>query len=130
MNACWTIRLNDIETKVRVGIHPQEREPQRVLVGVEVEAKYPLQPENIEQCLNYEMIYDRVTKLWPSRPHTDLLETLVIDLLVYLFAQSPLVQKASVGVAKPDIFVQAERVSVSLSWSRADYETEKGRGVI
>ena len=129
MNARWIIRLNDIETKVRVGIHPNEREPQRLLVSVEAEAEYPLQPAAIDQCLDYEMIYDRVTKLWPNRSHTDLLETLAMDLLVYLF-ESPLVQEASVSVAKPDVFAQAERVSVSLEWSRADYEMAKSRGVI
>ncbi len=126
----WTIHLEDVETTARVGIHPHEREPQRLLVSVSVEADGPAKPSDIAQCVNYESIYDHVTKEWPGRAHTNLLETLAADFLAWLFAQSPSVQKASVSVAKPDIFAHAVRVAVSATWTRADYEKIKEKGVI
>ncbi len=62
--------------------------------------------------IDYDPIRDAL-KAWPSRPHTDLLETLV-DELVGLCFRHPAVQACRVSVLKPDIFNEAAAVGVEV----------------
>lgn len=131
MNALWTISLKAIETHVRVGIHEHEKNAaQRLLVDVEVQADLPLRPTAIDECFDYDLVYDHVTKAWSQRSHVDLLEHLALDLVTHIFGRAENARCVKVTVAKPDIFAKVEWAGVSLSWSRADYEAAKGKGLI
>lgn len=131
MKTLWTISLKAIETHVRVGIHEHEKNAaQRLLVDVEVQADLPLRPAAIGECLDYDLIYDHVTKTWPQRLHVDLLEHLALDLITHLFSHSTSAKRVTVTVAKPDIFAKAQSAEVGLNWSRADYEEAKKAGII
>jgi dihydroneopterin aldolase len=118
----WRIRIADLETYIPVGIHPREKNPQRVLVDAMIECSYPAWPQTIEDCFNYEIVHQLVTIEWPKKPHTDLLETRVAELLEHIFRSDARVQRARINVTKPDIFLDAEKVGVEAEWSRADFE--------
>ncbi len=118
----WRIHITDLETCIAVGIYPQEKEPQRVLVNAVIEGMYPARPQSVSECFNYELVHARVTREWLKRPHTDLLETLVTDLLEYIFRSSASVKSATVRLTKPDIFPDAKGVGVEGRWTRGDYE--------
>ena len=105
-----------------IGIYPHECKPQRVLVNVVVEGKYPVKPQSIAECFNYEHVHNLVIGQWPKRPHIDLLETAVNELLEYIFRSDQRVANVKVCLAKPDIFSEAESVGVETEWTRADFE--------
>lgn len=120
-NQSWHIHVKGLEVNVPVGIYDHERTPQRIMVEALIEADYSVHPVAIEECLNYEHIYTRV-KSWEMRSHTPLLETYVTELLTYIFTMDTRVTKASVTLAKPDIFPEVQSVGVGATWTRGDFE--------
>lgn len=118
----WRIFVKDLESRIRIGIHDHEREAQRVLVNAEVEGVYSMSPLSIEDCFNYDHIYQLVVKEWPCRLQVQLLETLVAEALNYIFRSDARVCRATVRISKPDIFKEAAAVGVEASWVRSDYE--------
>lgn len=116
----WTVTLERIEVRLPVGIYPHEKTPQRIWVDAHVKLPFDKEPASIEDCFNYETIHAHVTKTWPARGHTDLLETLVLDLLKHIFASDARVTHASVSLTKPDIFPEAAGSRVSLSATRQE----------
>ena len=102
--------LRNVHAEARVGLHPWERHPERparLLVTVEMFA--PDGPEG-PPFIDYDRIRDAL-RAWPSRPHTDLLETLAEELVALCFA-APEVRACRVAVLKPDIFNEAEAAGV------------------
>ncbi len=108
--------LRDIVTEAHVGLHPWERHPERptrLVVNVEMfAALHGPAATTAQGLIDYDPIRDAL-KAWPSRPHTDLLETLV-DELVGLCFRHPAVQACRVSVLKPDIFNEAAAAGVEV----------------
>lgn len=108
--------LRDLITQAHVGLHPWERHPERptrLVVNIEMFAALHGPAAQVAQGLiDYDPIRDAL-KSWPSRPHTDLLETLV-DELVELCFRHPAVQACRVSVLKPDIFNEAAAAGVEV----------------
>lgn len=121
-NQRWRIFVENLETRVRIGIHEHERDPQRILVSAVIEADYSRRPQSIKECFDYDHLHRVVVEEWPHRSHVMLLETAVTELLESIFAADDRVVKARVSIRKPDIFVQAQAVGVEAEWTRADYE--------
>lgn len=117
----WRIFVKDLETRVKIGIHQHEREAQRLLVNAEIEGIYSAMPKGIEDCFNYDHIHNLVIGQWPSRPHVELLETLVIDLLKHIYTMDQRVDYAKVSISKPDIFKEAQGAGVEAGWTIEDY---------
>lgn len=117
----WHIILEEIETTVRIGIHPQEATPQRILVNAFIIGQYALRPRNITECVNYDMIHELITHEWPKRDHVDLLEMLAVDLFEFIFTNSPQATAAHIGIYKPDIFTNAKKVGVELEITREGF---------
>jgi FolB domain-containing protein len=99
--------LHDIEVEVRLGIDAWERaggKKQKVLVDIDL---YRFQREfkgkSIKDCLNYHTPFERVTKGWAKRPHTDLLETLVEELVTFCLKDKT-VDAVRVTVRKPHVY--------------------------
>lgn len=122
----WNVHIKNMESVIGVGIHPHEREKQRVLVNVTVEGEYPAKPQTIEDCFNYDYVYEMVTLKWPNMPHKPLLENCVVELMEHIFRSDGRVDFASVRVCKPDIFPQAESVGVETKWTREDFRRFAG----
>ncbi|MDE3016693.1 MAG: dihydroneopterin aldolase [Pseudomonadota bacterium] len=117
----WRLQLRNLQVCLRIGIHPHEQKPQRVFVNAAIEGDYPLKPQTIEECFNYDDIHRLVVNEWPERTHTDLLETYVIELLQHIFSMDKRVEYAKVSLSKPDIFPEAESVGVEAEWTREDF---------
>ena len=109
--------LRNVQTEARVGLHEWERHPERpsrLLVNVEMFAPAEGQAGAF---IDYDRIREAI-KLWPGRPHTDLLETLAEELVALCFAAER-VQACRVSVVKPDIFNEAEAAGVEFFRVRA-----------
>ena len=63
--------------------------------------------------LSITIRWRRAISAWPGRPHVDLLETLVEELVGVCFA-APAVQACRVSVVKPDIFNEVAAVGVEV----------------
>ncbi|MCC7305790.1 MAG: dihydroneopterin aldolase [Alphaproteobacteria bacterium] len=114
------IYLRDMEVKVRVGLHPWERKPQRLRITVELytdPAAYLKSPE--KNFLDYDKIRKAVME-WPGRPHIDLIETFVKELLDLSFSFKT-VDAARVAVSKPDIFPESQGPGVEVFMRKAEY---------
>jgi dihydroneopterin aldolase len=122
----WRLNVTDLETSIYLGIYAREKaKPQRLIVNATVDAVYSLKPKSIDECFNYDHIYDLVTKTWPTRSHIDLLETLALELLEYIF-RSDIVEYAKVKLDKPDVFSEAKAVGVEIEWTREDFKRRLG----
>ena len=110
------VMLRDLVTEAQVGLHPWERHrerPTRLVVNIEMfAALHGPAAEAAQDLIDYDPIRDEL-KAWPSRPHTDLLETLV-DELVGLCFRHPAVLACRVSVMKPDIFNEAAAAGVEV----------------
>lgn len=98
---------------VACGLHPWERHPERpnrLSVDVEMFASWPLSSGS--GYLDYDRVRDRILS-WREKPHTDLLETLLIELTDFIF-EDALVEACRVKVIKPDIFPEAAGAGVEL----------------
>jgi dihydroneopterin aldolase len=107
--------LRDVQTEAHVGLHPWERHPERptrLLVNVEMFAPADTAPETPAGIIDYDDLRAAI-KSWPGRPHTELLETLVHELVELCFA-NPRVEACRVSVMKPDIFNEAAAAGVEI----------------
>ena len=117
----WRVHVKNLETIIGVGIYEHELTPQRIIVNVIVEGRYPTKPQDISECFNYENIYQLIANDWRKKPHTPLLEQCVIELLEHIFKCDDRVDFANVCIYKPDIFHNVEAVGVETSWTRTDF---------
>jgi dihydroneopterin aldolase len=115
MNDFWDERsytrviLRDVQTSAHVGLHPWERHPERparLIVNVELFAH----AQGAGVFIDYDPVRAAIGS-FPLRPHTDLLETLVEELVAVCLA-NPRVEACRVSVVKPDIFNDAAAVGV------------------
>jgi 7,8-dihydroneopterin aldolase/epimerase/oxygenase len=118
--------LQNVEVTVRVGLAAWEREkPQRLLVNVELYAASEeyLWEVTVGSIIDYCPIYHRIQQ-WSRRLHTDLIETIVNDLLHACF-DSPQVAACRVSVIKPEALDRAQGAGAEVFMQRQDYERGK-----
>lgn len=109
--------LEDVEVRVRCGLHPWERDPERpnrLLVSVQLYTTTVFDPATGAGWLDYDRVRDHLLT-WPERPHIDLLETLLEGLAAFVF-EDPRVEACRLKVLKPDIFPEARAAGVE--WFR------------
>ncbi len=110
------ILVHDVDVMVACGLHAWERHPEhpnRLRVSADLYrfagADQPLDPADF-------IDYDRVRAAilaWQTRPHTDLLEELVEDLVATCFADRR-VEGVCVRVVKPEIFPETAAVGIEV----------------
>lgn len=108
------ILLDNIRTEARVGLHPWEKfaeRPNPLRVRIELFAHSP-RPETEAVFMDYDPLRAAL-KAWPTRPHTDLLETLAEELVALCFTL-PRVEACRVSVQKTAIFNEIDAVGVEL----------------
>jgi 7,8-dihydroneopterin aldolase/epimerase/oxygenase len=107
------VMLRDICVEAHVGLHPWERHPERpnrLIVSVEL---FSHRRANADQeFINYDYIRQAL-KEWPNRPHVDLLETLVEEVVALCFKTAE-VEACRVSVLKPDIFDNVAAVGIEM----------------
>lgn len=119
----WKLIIEQIETKLCVGIAPQEQNvPQVLQVSAEIWAEYPAKPASIDECVDYGLLYDLVVHEWPKRPQVELLETLAMELYAFIFAYDARISDVQVTIKKPDVLKEIDAVGISSQLSRAEFE--------
>lgn len=88
---------------------------QRVIVNVEAHGRATYRPKNISECLDYSKVCAFV-KAWEKRPHVDLVETLLYDVLEFLFKDET-IQHVKIEILKPAVIDYADAVGVGIEMS-------------
>ena len=117
-----SVFVREMRVRVAIGLLDEEKKvPQDLLVSVEFFANSSyLETADEGALLDYAEIYKAV-KQWETRPHTELLETYVKELLDMAF-QYEEVTAARISIGKPDIFDEAQEAGVKVFMRRADWE--------
>ena len=92
---------------MRLGIHPHEAAPQRVLLSVELTIAYDRAPgaDAIDEVLDYDFVREGVHRL-AAGPGFALQETLV-EVVAALCLADPRVRQVRVRSVKPDVYPDA-----------------------
>jgi dihydroneopterin aldolase len=120
------IVMADLETARRVGVHPWERHPEhpnRLIVNVVMEIALGDYYGAAGRFIDYDPIRKHLQS-WPTAPHVDHLESLLEDVVSFIFASTP-AARATVRIVKPDIFHEAGGVGVEYDVARADWAALK-----
>jgi 7,8-dihydroneopterin aldolase/epimerase/oxygenase len=107
----------------RCGLHPWERHPERpnrLKITVEMFAGLPSGPMGAGAFIDYDPVWDFL-KTFPTLPHTDLLETVVDEIVAKCFANER-VEACRVSVLKPDIFNEASGAGIEVFRTRACWQ--------
>ena len=121
------ILLQNAEVTASIGLAPWERErPQRLLVNIELyaESEDYLRKVTNESIIDYCPLYERIQS-WRTRPHTELIEAFVSELLHACF-EFPQVVACKVSVTKPEVFDRAQAAGAEAYMQREDYERSWG----
>jgi len=117
------IVLRNMEVTTRIGLAAWEHErSQRLLVSLELYAgsQNYLRDVTADSMIDYCPIYELI-RGWGERTHTDLIETLVSELLEACFAH-PQVMACKVSVTKPEVLDRIEAAGAEAFVYRQDYE--------
>lgn len=100
-------RIEDLTVMLRLGIHPHEAAPQRVLVSVWMTADLPSpMPDSIADAVDYDRVCDAIRALAVG-PGFALQEALCEAVAAIALADSR-VLRVRVRTTKPDIFADAQ----------------------
>ena len=103
----YTTRLDGLTVSMRLGIHPHEAAPQRVIVSVAMIVAYP-QPvaeDRIEQVVDYDFVRLGIHHLAASRVFA--LQETLCDAIAALCLTDARVEEVTVRTAKPDVYPDA-----------------------
>jgi dihydroneopterin aldolase len=119
----WRVFIDELVVAARIGIHAHEHEAPQPLV-IDASLAYSGEPseEGAHAMIDYERYCERVTAFLLHKPHTRLLETLVVELAVLSFSEWPALHALTIALHKPKIREGTRRIGVELDWTRADYE--------
>ena len=112
---------NAIKVKMFIGICDFEYlSPQDVIVSVKAQGEVVSHPQSISECLDYSKVCNFV-KSWEKRKHVDLVETLLIEVHGFCFAQDIRINKVEVKILKPSVIDYVESVGVSSRMTREEF---------
>lgn len=125
MNTTWSVRIDRLLTQLRVGVYPDELEPQPVWVTLRLRGVAAAEPAHLGECIDYEPLCRWITEAWPKTPHIPLLETRVNELLAFAFDFDARVQEVHVGLAKERMSRAAMSVGIERCVSRPEFEAQR-----
>ena len=114
--------VEDMIVEVRCGLHPWERHPERpnrLAITVKTYARLGGR-RGAMPVMDYDRIREFV-RSFEKRPHIDLLETIVEDIVSECFADQR-VEACHVSVRKPDIFPEARGAGIEVFRTRAAWD--------
>lgn len=105
--AHYTIRLDDLEVRMGLGVHAEELAgPQRVIVSVAVTCTYPAAAEDrIEAVMDYDRLRDGIRAI-AAGEHV-MLQEVLCDRIAALCLADPRAVEVRVRSTKPDIYPDA-----------------------
>lgn len=121
--AKWTLRIEGLKTRLRVGAPNIEPRPESISVSLEVNGLAPDAPQQLGDCFDYAPICEWVTREWPLSDAAPLLETRVNQLLTFLFDCDRRVQDVWVGVYRTGQARAAARIGVERRTSRTQFQS-------
>lgn len=113
------VSLDEAIVEVKCGLHPWERHPERpnrLKFSVQLYARLPGAKLEGSGFIDYDPVRKAILAL-PSRPHIDLLETIVDELVAVCF-NDPRVEACRVSVRKPDIFNEVAGAGIDVFRNR------------
>lgn len=113
----FTTILDSLAVMIRLGIHPHEVEPQRVIVSVEMTIDYPdaLAEDAIDRVLDYDFVRSGIRTLAVER-HFALQETLC-ETIAALCLSDERVKRVRVRTMKADVYPDA-RIGCEITRTR------------
>ena len=110
--------IRDLVLRTRIGIHPHEREPQRVRVNAEVEIRGDIRPhdDDIAQVLSYEDLIAQIKEL-TATGHINLVETLAARIAEVCLID-PRAVCARIRIEKLDVEPDAGAVGIEIERMR------------
>jgi 7,8-dihydroneopterin aldolase/epimerase/oxygenase len=117
------VRLRNVTVEARCGVHPWERHPERpnkLTINIDLYAPLRNGPMEPQGYIDYDHIRDFL-KSFPKRPHTELLETLVDEIVGQCFLCDR-VDSCRVSILKQDIFNEAEGAGIEAFRTREAWE--------
>jgi 7,8-dihydroneopterin aldolase/epimerase/oxygenase len=119
----WRVFIDELVVSTRIGIHAHEHEaPQSVVIDASLAYRGEPSEEGVHAMIDYEQYCGRITAFLSGKPHTRLLETLVVELAVLSFSEWPALDALTIALHKPKIREGTRRIGVELDWTRADYD--------
>lgn len=125
--APWTVAIDNLETRLRVGIWDHEREHQPVRVTMTVGPAPGAVSAREAGCVNCQPIMHWITGDWPRQPHTPLLETRLRELMAFVFAFDARIDWVDAALSKPLACPEATGVGVRMAMSRREFTGVFGR---
>lgn len=122
----WTVFVDALEVRTRVGIHAHEHEaPQPVVIDARLGYRCTPAETDANEWIDYEGYCERLTRFLETKPHTRLLETLAVELAVFSFEHWGALDAVTLVLYKPKIRPGTQRIGIELAWSRSDYEAHR-----
>ncbi len=116
-----SIFVKQMRVNVRIGLQAYEKgKPQPLLVSVELfTAPSYLAAVDESKIIDYALIHEAV-KSWETRPHVDLIETYLKELLDLAFGFED-INACRASISKPAIFEEAEGAGLTVFMRKADW---------
>jgi 7,8-dihydroneopterin aldolase/epimerase/oxygenase len=117
------VKLENVIVDVACGVHPWERHPERPnRLAIDVTLFAKLHERRLQQFgyIDYDQIRNFLKEL-PARPHTDLLETLLDEIVDKCFVDDR-VDACHVSIKKLSIFNEVGAAGVEVYRTRANWK--------
>lgn len=117
MKSSCEVSIMGFETFAWVGVHPYERTAAQKIV-IDARLGYAGVASFTTRYIDYDEFCTKLEDLLREKPHTELLETLAIDIALWSFNEFSMLSTFSISICKPKIRSNADRVAVDLMWTR------------
>jgi dihydroneopterin aldolase len=121
----WTVRVEELCTRLRVGIYEHELEPQPVLLSLRISGLAETEPKSLAECFDYEPICRWALEEWPQSPHTPLMETRLNELIERVFAEDKRIRDVWFGLYKTQAIASTKFVGLERELTRRQFEEQQ-----
>jgi len=112
------IILENISTTSKVGIWEHELISQPIRIDLEINASLAIFPNDIQECINYDPICNWLTHEFPNFPHTELLETRMLEIFDFIFRMDQRIKSATISIFKTKAFNNIDMVGINKTMTR------------
>lgn len=125
MRAKWTVRVEKLQTRLRVGVHDHERHTQPILLSLKISGLADAAPTAQDDCFDCEPICRWALEEWPLSVHTPLLETRLNELVERVFNADKRIMDVWLGLYKQTAVPQAEFVGLEREITRRQFDEQQ-----
>jgi 7,8-dihydroneopterin aldolase/epimerase/oxygenase len=115
--------VDEMTVQTLVGIHAHEKlAPQPVVFSLELLYGCHPRESSPDAFIDYESLCNRLCEFLAEKEHTNLLETLSMEMASVALDEFPAIEALTLVMYKPRIRKDSKRVGVEFRLTRADYE--------